>query len=505
MTSCTDAIRRISTSSYRHIALVTLIVMSLPVAGCGDDAPAPVVKLMPDLVRPSLGTLDGGAEPADVDAALPEVSDPASPSAPETPDAPPPAPDAPPPPPADMPPPSVPEAEPDPTPAPAPGPEDEEMPAPAPGLGEDGEEADEPEPEDENERQDDAVPEDENMPAESPDEPPAGTPEVGPFDAPARDWAWMPIEGTKCADGSPTGLGVNLSPESDTLVIYTPSGGACWDGLTCYVLNFASNIDGYGAGKLENGLLSPQGIYAPIFFERDDPENPLADANYVFLPYCTGDLLSGRQVVELEDLFGNPRETHFVGHLNMQRYVERLAEAFPNVDRVWLIGTSGGGFGMLFNWPLVRAAFPDARFDVMTDASAAVPAGEEQWEACSEAWQPFTAPDCEACATGFPELQRYLLDTLEAPSRFAAVTHDEDGIISGFLGYAPGTIGDAILEFAEGIEGADRAEVLVVPGTAHGSLSADSSQTENRDGTSVRDWVWQFLNEDPEWSSRTRP
>ena len=151
MTSCTDAIRRISTSSYRHIALVTLIVMSLPVAGCGDDAPAPVVKLMPDLVRPSLGTLDGGAEPADVDAALPEVSDPASPSAPETPDAPPPAPDAPPPPPADMPPPSVPEAEPDPTPAPAPGPEDEEMPAPAPGLGEDGEEADEPEPEDENE------------------------------------------------------------------------------------------------------------------------------------------------------------------------------------------------------------------------------------------------------------------------------------------------------------------------------------------------------------------
>ena len=234
-------------------------------------------------------------------------------------------------------------------------------------------------------------------------------------------------------------------------------------------------------------------------------ENPLREANYVFLPYCTGDLLSGRQVVEIEDLFGNARETHFVGHLNMQRYVARLAAAFPNVERVWLIGTSGGGFGVLFNWPLVREAFPDVRLDIMTDASAAVPAGAELWEACSDAWSPFTAPDCEGCEAGLPQLQDYLLETLEAPSRFATVTHDEDGIIAGFLGYDPGTIGEAIFDFADRIEAAERAEVLVVPGTRHGSLSEDSSQTENSDGTSVREWVWEFLSEDPEWTSRTRP
>ena len=50
-----------------------------------------------------------------------------------------------------------------------------------------------------------------------------------PIQAKPNSWQWVPFPGTACADGSPTGLGVNLSPGATRAFIYFEGGGACWD------------------------------------------------------------------------------------------------------------------------------------------------------------------------------------------------------------------------------------------------------------------------------------
>lgn len=58
---------------------------------------------------------------------------------------------------------------------------------------------------------------------------PAVGPRTGPDDpivAPAERWTWVDFPETFCGDGSPTGLGVNLTGRSDDVVVYFQGGGA---------------------------------------------------------------------------------------------------------------------------------------------------------------------------------------------------------------------------------------------------------------------------------------
>src|SRR5690349_14903977 len=60
-------------------------------------------------------------------------------------------------------------------------------------------------------------------------------------------WTWIPIEGSRCMDGSETGIGVNLRRDSGKLVIMYEGGGACFNELSCMGV---AHQDGYGAAEL---------------------------------------------------------------------------------------------------------------------------------------------------------------------------------------------------------------------------------------------------------------
>src|SRR5450432_912441 len=65
-----------------------------------------------------------------------------------------------------------------------------------------------------------------------------------PITAPSETWTWVPLAGMTCADGSPTGVGVNLTDRSDRVMIYFQGGGACGDATTCFVTKTAVHIEG---------------------------------------------------------------------------------------------------------------------------------------------------------------------------------------------------------------------------------------------------------------------
>jgi len=470
--------------------------------GCEDDAKtSPVVMLDAPGFRPMLGDDDSAAPPLGGEPAssspendlpepmLPPVDPPADGPTDDETEMPEGSPDA------DGPAsPSVPQPEPE--------PEDEPSPDPA----EDGQPEDESEPipEDEEAPEADDESDDEGEPESEMDASPE-RPLPNPIDAPERTWSWLPIEGTHCADGSPTGVGVNLAPAGNTLVILLQPGGACWDGNSCYGFPTAFNLDGYGADKLLDPLQGPGGLYNTVLFDRNDAENPLADAHYAFVPYCTGDLFAGRRVTDLEAPGGEIRETHFVGYDNLTATVRRLAAGLVGIERVWLVGSSAGGYGILFNWPQIQATFPDARLDIIMDSSAPIQPEGERWDQWRQAWTPVMPAECADCETGLPALMTHLLDGLPAPSRLGFLTHDADGIISGFFGYTADTFLQAVTALDQSFLERERAASFVVEGDGHGLISPFSAGSQGPDGTTALMWIRQLLRDDPAWGIELQP
>ena len=47
-------------------------------------------------------------------------------------------------------------------------------------------------------------------------------------------WAWVPVDGTRCGNGSTAGFGIRARPGSRAVMMFLMGGGACWDGPTCF-------------------------------------------------------------------------------------------------------------------------------------------------------------------------------------------------------------------------------------------------------------------------------
>lgn len=162
-------------------------------------------------------------------------------------------------------------------------------------------------------------------------------------------WSWVPFPNAHCRDGSTTGIGVNVHPGADKLMIFLQGGGACFDLLTC--------VDNAGSfGTTDFAALFPAGSGdAPGVFDRSDAANPVKDWNYVFVPYCTGDVHAGNHPSGTVPDVSGPQE--FVGYANIGAFLERIVPTFPNATQVLLTGASAGGFGAIANYGRVAKAF----------------------------------------------------------------------------------------------------------------------------------------------------
>lgn len=193
-------------------------------------------------------------------------------------------------------------------------------------------------------------------------EPRAGAPAASasvvapPLAATVADWRYNALPQTQCRDGSTAGVAVNLGQGSKKLMIYLDGGGWCIDELSCSMS--PANVDEH---LRTLGLLRGTGG----IFNRLDARNPARDWNYVFVPYCTGDLHSGANPNAHVEGVGPQK---FVGYLNMQAFLVRIAATFPDASDVLLIGESAGGLGVWGTSVLVQSAFPNVRVKLISDA-----------------------------------------------------------------------------------------------------------------------------------------
>ncbi len=332
------------------------------------------------------------------------------------------------------------------------------------------------------------------------------------FDTTPKQWEYVPVEGSKCMNGTPTGIGVNLGTSGD-LVIYMEGGGACFNSSTCRSVAHPS-------GGNESNFDSEIGIYNIGLFDRLDDSNPMRDATFVFIPYCTGDVHAGSNPTGM----GNRQ---FVGYANVGFDLDYIVPKAAPVRRVVLSGSSAGGFGALLNYHRTQIAFGDKPVYLLDDSGP--PLGDMYTTPClqqllRDTWNLDAAlpPDCTACRQadggGLTNALGYLADTYP-DRRFGLVTANRDGVIRSFMGYGypdcvAGAAGNPMPESAYEAGITELRDVTLANHPNFRVYTKDSGQhvwllfqpgtvSPRADGTGkhLSDWLNEMLDPDAQWDS----
>lgn len=307
-----------------------------------------------------------------------------------------------------------------------------------------------------------------------------------PIDGPPDAWAWRPIDGTRCANGSTAGVAVNLHEGSTDFFILVSGGGACWDDAMC---NGESPASIHLHEDLTEALITPE---LPDV-DRSDSTNPLSVASWVYVPYCTGDLHWGDTQTEYPGGTIQHR-----GASNMRTFLERLRATRPGTGRVLFLGGSAGGYGVSLHWGTAKDVFGDAvEVHALADASPLVVPKDGRWDTMQAAWSPVLPAGCSGCATD-PGFLIDALATAYPTSRHGLLVYDADSVIStyfGFQGDLPAAV-DALL--AAHHDPFPNTKYFVAAGTDHGVLGDAITAP---DGSTPNSFAVGWLTGNADWHS----
>ena len=182
------------------------------------------------------------------------------------------------------------------------------------------------------------------------------------------EWLKIQLPDTFCSDGSQYKFFVNYSESSDNLVVAFEPGGACWEYESC------SPNGGIRGAANPNGINDNHAVLwqlAMPAISRVHGDSSLHDYNFVFLPYCTGDVFAGDQVATYKDPKGSGDDIvfHHAGHRNMLAVIDWLGEAFRRVPKMLVTGISAGGVGSLVNYYFLRRGIPGVERGYLLDDS----------------------------------------------------------------------------------------------------------------------------------------
>jgi hypothetical protein len=298
-----------------------------------------------------------------------------------------------------------------------------------------------------------------------------------PITAPDSTWTWVPFPDAFCGDGSTTGIGVNLTKASTRVLLYLEGGGACWSDLTCNTLMTASNFNsGYSEATFEAESTDAAYLAEPGgFFDRTAAANPFKDYSYVYVPYCTGDVHAGDNVVT----YGTKQAKH-VGFKNMTAYLERLVPTFASADRVYIAGSSAGGFGAAFNWWQAQQAFGKIRVDLIDDSGTTMPpdiptqyapAQFAQWNLAA------TLPaGCTDCMKSLDALLGFYAKQFPK-QRAALLSYTQDSVLPTFFGITTAQFTKGLdEELATYFPASGNSKYFVVNGAGHVLWFAETPQ-----------------------------
>lgn len=276
------------------------------------------------------------------------------------------------------------------------------------------------------------------------------------------------VFGYDVADGGPACLRgatyhvATRDTGSTDLLVFMQGGGACWSDF-CFAIEEAGS----------------DGVPTFDVLDPDSETNPFADWNVLYLPYCDGSLFAGDAEYDTND-DGEPDRVHR-GLQNLTAALDVAASEFPEVERVMLAGSSGGGFGTIIATPLVRHLFPDAELLVFNDAGVGVVKRDDP-SFVADLVEEFGASSlipasCSDCLSDGHLISMVDYSLAQDPTiRVAAFSSYEDSVIAGiFLDLPRGEFEEELLartgELSATYPG--RYAAFLIEGTQHTVLLGD--------------------------------
>ncbi len=174
----------------------------------------------------------------------------------------------------------------------------------------------------------------------------------------------------------------------NNLVVYFEGGGACWHTINCIYYSTTNT----GVSARVDTLGENAGIG-----DVENPDNPFREWNFIYIPYCTGDVHAGANDYDYPDDLGfhlipefNYWRIRHRGKVNFRVVLQWIQDTFTvSPDKVFVAGSSAGAYGAILNFPDVRDAFPtssaycfpDAGNGIMPDNDAVFKAlAQRQWD-----------------------------------------------------------------------------------------------------------------------------
>lgn len=255
-------------------------------------------------------------------------------------------------------------------------------------------------------------------------------------------WTFIPIPGMICRDNSNTGIGVRLKKSSSKVLIYLEGGGGCFNIVTC-----SANPNNFN--KIAFDSWKTVGLQFGIF-DKGSARNPFKDWNFIYIPYCTGDVHSGTSYST--DIHFPYNDQKMVGYKNIELALEELKAYFgTGLDEVFLTGSSAGGYGALLNAGQVIDAFPTAQATVLDDSGPVLmdqgvqpDCLDERWERLFQIHLPsdFATYTTQQYPTSIKSIYEYL--GAKYPNvQFGLVAPLKDIVIREFYGYGTNDCAEA--------------------------------------------------------------
>jgi hypothetical protein len=323
-----------------------------------------------------------------------------------------------------------------------------------------------------------------------------------PLDTPNGAWKYHEFPDTFCRNGTKAGITVFRNTASKKVMFFFQGGGACFDLLSC-----VANPDAVGSGDKSG----PSGG----ILDRSNAANPVKDWNFVYVPYCTGDVFGGTNPNgNVQDV--GPQK--FVGFLNTQSFLQRVVPTFADATDVLVTGVSAGGFGASTSVVLIQRAFPNVKVKLINDSGPPMPSSvlatclQKTWR---ETWG-YDNSILKDCGAACPKKDDFTFDygvylAKTFNNRYSGLIESaQDGIISLFFGagsnncaepfgIAPSIPGPdfrtGLLSYREAVKGYPTFGSYLPDSDQHTWLQGASFYDASIGDTKLIDWVSDIVND----------
>lgn len=278
--------------------------------------------------------------------------------------------------------------------------------------------------------------------------------------------------------------------DTEKLMIYFQGGGACWDSGTCEP---GGTMSQDAVTEDEVASFAIQGL-----FDFDNPDNPVADYNVIYVAYCTGDVHTGNNTVVYED--GDEEVTiYHQGFTNTSAVLDWVFANYEAPSDVFVSGCSAGAYGSIFAAPYIMEQYQDVPVVQIGDAGIGVATadwmGGETWGSLDSVPEWLTALE----EVEFKDITHNLyVETAKAYANntLAEITTVDDSVQTGFyflmggFGWSDGM--EASL--TELNENSSNFRSYVAGGSDHCVLPLDRFYTYEVEGVRLSDWVTGLIN-----------